>query len=103
MEKSINALVRRNGTISLVGFLGGIPDQSEMPECVMSVMMKGAKTQGIGVGSTQDQQDLCDFLAKHKVDLKPIVDKKVFAFEDANKAFEYLDSGKHTGKVVIKL
>lgn len=45
MEKSINALVRRNGTISLVGFLGGIPDQSEMPECVMSVMMKGAKTQ----------------------------------------------------------
>lgn len=50
-----------------------------------------------------DQQDLCDFLAKHKVDLKPIVDKKVFAFEDAKAAFEYMDTGKHTGNIVIKL
>jgi threonine dehydrogenase-like Zn-dependent dehydrogenase len=44
---------------------------------------------------------LCDFIAERKVDLKPIVDKKTFAFEDALKAFEYLDSGKHTGNVVI--
>jgi threonine dehydrogenase-like Zn-dependent dehydrogenase len=57
---------------------------------------------GIGVGSTKDQQDLCDFLAVHKVDLKPIVDKKVFAFEDALAAFDYLRSAKHTGNVVIK-
>lgn len=54
------------------------------------------------MGSTKDQQDLCDFLAKHKADLKPIVDKKTFAFEDALAAFEYLGSGKHTGNVVIK-
>lgn len=60
-------------------------------------------TRGIQVGSIKDQQDLCDFLAKNKVDLKPIVDKKVFAFEDAPAAFEYLDSGKHTGNVVIRL
>jgi threonine dehydrogenase-like Zn-dependent dehydrogenase len=58
---------------------------------------------GIGTGSTRDQQDLCDFLAKHKVDLKPIVDKKVFAFEDARSAFDYLESAKHTGNIVIKL
>jgi threonine dehydrogenase-like Zn-dependent dehydrogenase len=58
---------------------------------------------GIGVGSTKDQQDLCDFLAKYKVDLKPIVDKKIFAFEDALAAFDYLRSAKHTGNVVIKL
>jgi len=45
MTKSINALVRRGGTISLVGFLGGFPDQSEMPDCVMPVMKKSAKTQ----------------------------------------------------------
>lgn len=57
---------------------------------------------GIGVGSTKDQQDLCDFLAEHKVDLKPIVDKKVFAFEHALSAFDYLRSAKHTGNVVVK-
>ena len=45
MEKSINVLVNRGGTISLVGFLGGIPDQSEMPDCVLPVMKKAAKLQ----------------------------------------------------------
>lgn len=45
MEKSINVLVRRGGTISLVGFLGGMPDQSEMPDCVIPLMKKTAKTQ----------------------------------------------------------
>jgi hypothetical protein len=38
-------LVRRGGTISLVGFLGGAADQSEMPDCVMPLMKKTAKTQ----------------------------------------------------------
>ena len=59
-------------------------------------------TRGIGVGSTKDQQDLCDFLVKHKIDLKPIVDKNIFSFEDAPAAFEYLGSGKHTGNIIIK-
>ena len=45
MEKSINALVNRGGTISLVGFLGGMPDQSDMPDCVIPVMKKTAKLQ----------------------------------------------------------
>lgn len=45
MTKSINALVTRQGTVSVVGFLGGMPDQSEMPDCVMPVMKKTAKIQ----------------------------------------------------------
>jgi NADPH:quinone reductase-like Zn-dependent oxidoreductase len=43
-EKSINVLVRRNGTVSVVGFLGGFPDQSEMPDCIMPLIKKAAKT-----------------------------------------------------------
>ena len=35
--------------------------------------------------------------------MKPLVDKKTFAFADARAAFDYMDSGKHTGKIVIKL
>lgn len=34
--------------------------------------------------------------------LKPVVDK-VFAFEQAPEAFEYLKSQKHVGKVVVKV
>ena len=45
MEKSINVLVRRQGTISLVGFLGGMPNQKDMPDCVIPVMKKSAKMQ----------------------------------------------------------
>jgi NADPH:quinone reductase-like Zn-dependent oxidoreductase len=44
MEKSINVLVRRNGTVSVVGFLGGFPDQREMPDCILPLMKKAAKT-----------------------------------------------------------
>ena len=45
IEKCINMLVRRRGTISLVGFLGGMPDQKDLPDCVIPLMMKFAKMQ----------------------------------------------------------
>jgi NADPH:quinone reductase-like Zn-dependent oxidoreductase len=45
LEKSVNALVTRGGTISLVGFLGGAPDQSEVFDCVIPIMKKTAKLQ----------------------------------------------------------
>jgi NADPH:quinone reductase-like Zn-dependent oxidoreductase len=44
MEKIINLLVRRNGTVSVVGLLGGFPDQSEMPDCILPLIKKVAKT-----------------------------------------------------------
>lgn len=57
---------------------------------------------GIGVGSKIDFERLNSFLEDHKVSLEPLIDR-TFAFEDSLKAFEYLYSGKHVGKVVIKL
>jgi NADPH:quinone reductase-like Zn-dependent oxidoreductase len=45
MEKSINVLVRRQGTISLVGFLGGMPEQKDMPDCVIPLMKKSGRMQ----------------------------------------------------------
>jgi len=42
-------------------------------------------------------------LEEHKVDLCPLIDKRIFAFEDAPAAFDFLDSGNSTGKVVISL
>jgi threonine dehydrogenase-like Zn-dependent dehydrogenase len=59
-------------------------------------------SRGIAVGSRNDQQDLCDFIAANKLSLDFLIDK-VFPFEDALAAFEYLYSGAHVGKVVIKL
>ncbi|KAK6004846.1 hypothetical protein QM012_007625 [Aureobasidium pullulans] len=100
MEQCFNALARY-GTISLVGFLGGI-EQTQMPDCFTPVLMKAARVQGIFVGTREDQQDLCTFLTEKRIDLKPLVDR-VFRFEESADAFEYLYSGTHTGKVVIKI
>ncbi|KAI4733788.1 alcohol dehydrogenase [Aureobasidium sp. EXF-12298] len=100
MEQCFNALARY-GTISLVGFLGGV-DEAKMPDCFTPVLMKAARVQGIFVGTRDDQQDLCAFLEAKKVSLKPLVDK-VFSFEESADAFEYLYSRAHTGKVVITI
>jgi NADPH-dependent curcumin reductase CurA len=43
-----------------------------------------------------------DFLSEKKVHLDVLIDR-AFSFDDAPAAFEYLNSGKHVGKVVIKL
>lgn len=45
MEKSFNALRNFGGTISVVGFLGGNADPDKMPDCVMPLLAKSAKTQ----------------------------------------------------------
>ncbi|PQE16216.1 alcohol dehydrogenase protein [Rutstroemia sp. NJR-2017a BVV2] len=102
VEKCINALRPVAGTVSLVGFLGGVLDPTKKPSFVVPLMSKSARVQGIAVGSKEDQQELCAFLSEKKVSLKPIIDK-VFDFKDAVEAFDYLYSGAHTGKVVIKL
>ncbi len=57
---------------------------------------------GIGVGSKRDFEALNKFLAEKKISLSPLVDR-VFSFDESKEAFDYLYSGKHVGKVVIKL
>jgi threonine dehydrogenase-like Zn-dependent dehydrogenase len=59
-------------------------------------------SRGIAVGSKEDYVDLNRFLEEKKVSLAPLVDR-VFKFDEAPEAFDYLYSGSHVGKVVIKL
>jgi threonine dehydrogenase-like Zn-dependent dehydrogenase len=57
---------------------------------------------GIHVGSRQDFNDLNRYLEQKKIELGPLLDR-AFPFEESAKAFEYLLSAKHSGKVVIKI
>jgi D-arabinose 1-dehydrogenase-like Zn-dependent alcohol dehydrogenase len=52
------------------------------------------------VGSRADFEALITFLEKHR--FKPVIDK-VFEYENAPAAYEYMDSGALFGKVVIRL
>lgn len=47
-------------------------------------------------------QDLNRLIIANPEKIRPVVDK-VFAFRDAIKAFEHLESQAHVGKVVIKV
>lgn len=57
---------------------------------------------GILGGSKLDFQALNKFLVEKKVHLGSVIDR-TFAFEDSPAALDYLWSGAHVGKVVVKI
>ncbi len=87
--------VRAGGQISLIGVLsGGTGQINPLP-----ILMRNIRVQGIFVGSREmfEAMNRAITLAK----LKPVVDK-VFDFKDTVAAYEYMEQGKHFGKVVVR-
>ncbi|KAF5719412.1 hypothetical protein FGLOB1_1193 [Fusarium globosum] len=101
IPQDISFLRQRGGTVSLVGFLDGIGGDWQ-PAAIMALMGKSARIKGIATGSKDDYLSLNKFLDEKKVSLAPLVDR-VFLFEESPAAFDYLYSGKHVGKVIIKI
>ncbi|KAI0046945.1 NAD-P-binding protein [Auriscalpium vulgare] len=97
IQRSFNAVVR-GGTISAIGFLGGKP--KEYPDVPLLAIFSGCTLRGINVGSKQLFENLLRFFETKE--LKPYIDK-VFPFDEAVEAFEYLESGQHVGKVVVRI
>lgn len=95
LEKSIRS-VRSGGTISLIGVLAG----NSAPFDLTPVLMRNIKIQGILVGSRQAFENMNQAISVHS--LHPVIDK-VFAFDEARDAFEYLQASQHMGKVCIKI
>lgn len=92
LPQSLRA-VRPGGMISLIGNLSGAPAAP-----LMTVLMRNVRLQGVMVGSRDMyERMLAAFVRWH---LHPVVDR-VWRFEDAPKAFDYLASGQHFGKVVM--
>ena len=94
-EKSLRA-VRVGGTVSVIGVLSG--GAATVP--LTPVLMQNLRVQGIFVGHRQGFEALNRALTLHAV--RPVVDR-VFPFAEARAAFEYLKSGAHFGKVVIRV
>lgn len=94
LAKSI-AAIRYCGHISAVGNLAG---KGQIDPGTL--FAKRASMCGIQVGS----RDMFEAMnrAMEAAQLKPVIDR-VFDFDDARAAYEYLASGKHFGKVVIKI
>jgi NADPH:quinone reductase-like Zn-dependent oxidoreductase len=95
LEKSLRS-VRVGGTVSIIGVLSG--GAGAVP--VTPILMGNLRVQGILVGHRQSFEALNRALTLHGV--RPVVDR-VFPFTEARAAFEYLKSGAHFGKVVIRV
>lgn len=88
--------VRPGGQVSLIGVLsGGAGQINPLP-----ILMRNIRVQGIFVGSREmfEAMNRAITLAK----LKPVVDR-VFPFQDAVAAYQYMESGAHFGKVGIRV
>lgn len=55
---------------------------------------------GVAVGSRADFEEMNRYLDEKKFKLTTALDRK-FKFSESKEAFNYLYSGKHTGKIVI--
>lgn len=95
IEKSFKA-AKLGGTIFVIGILSGIDSNLNL----IPILMKNLCVQGIFVGSREMFEAMNDAIAAHK--LRPVIDK-VFPFIEIIEAYKYLESGKHFGKIVIKI
>lgn len=76
----------------------GILDSKESCIRIMDLISHQIHMQGIFMESTEKLHELMKAVSAHKI--KPVIDR-VFEFDQAVSAYQYLESQKHIGKVVI--
>jgi NADPH:quinone reductase-like Zn-dependent oxidoreductase len=94
-DQSVAAL-RYGGAMSIFGVLTGTAG----PVNTYALFHKAIRVRGVYVGSVRMFEALNRALAASKIE--PIIDR-VFAFDEARAAYEHLASGRHLGKVVIRI
>jgi NADPH:quinone reductase-like Zn-dependent oxidoreductase len=88
--------VRFGGQVSLIGNLSGLDTRLNLAHGFMRVI----RLQGVLVGSREMFEAMNRAITLHE--LKPVIDR-VFDFDDAPAAFEYLRGQAHFGKIVLKV
>ena len=98
MEQSLKAIALE-GLISIIGFLGGATGERRTGfwDCFTNLCM----VRGVNVGNKKQFGDMLRFMEEKK--LRPVVDEKLFSFDKAREAYEYLQAQKYFGKVVIEV
>ncbi|MGO9060906.1 MAG: zinc-dependent alcohol dehydrogenase family protein [Candidatus Binataceae bacterium] len=88
--------VRAGGYITVIGLLTGMGGQINP----LGILFKAANVVGIRVGSREMFEDMNRAISANQ--LRPVIDR-VFQFDEAPAALEHLASGKHFGKVCIRV
>jgi NADPH:quinone reductase-like Zn-dependent oxidoreductase len=90
------AAVRYGGHVSVIGVLSGVSQEIN----VVPILMHNVRVQGIFVGSREMLENMVQAMEVNEV--RPVVDR-VFEFEEAREALEYVKAGRHFGKVVVQV
>ena len=89
------------GLINCIGYLSGKEDDpGDRVNANVLALRRNVTLKGILNGPRDRFEEMLVFYEHHKI--KPVVDR-VFSFDEAEEAFEYLYSGGHFGKVVIRV
>ncbi len=92
--KSIRS-IKIGGHIGLIGNLSGNATDVNL----VMILMQNLRIQGVLVGSRDTFEAMNRAIDLHQ--LQPVIDR-VFPFEEAREAFEYMASGSHFGKICMK-
>jgi NADPH:quinone reductase-like Zn-dependent oxidoreductase len=95
LNRSIKA-TRFGGHIALIGVLTGTSGEIQ----TVQILRKGIRLDGIYVGSRAMFAEMLGTM--EKAQMRPVIDS-TFAFEDALTAFARIESGRHLGKIVIRV
>ena len=95
-EQSVTA-TRDGGRLALLGVLG----HGARPFSLTEVLMRQIHVQGVFVGSRADLLRFIGFVETHA--LRPLIDRVFEGLSTARQAFAYLLSGRHVGKIVIRV
>jgi NADPH:quinone reductase-like Zn-dependent oxidoreductase len=89
-------ILAHGGHIALIGGLSGYGSDLSTD----AIMWINATASGVYVGSREDFEAMNAFISEHEI--RPLIDR-VFEFEEAPSAYEYMESGDFMGKIVIRL
>ena len=95
LERSLKA-VAYGGAVSLIG---GVASWTEKVP-YFSLLMSGARVRPIAVGSVAMFKNMNRAIEVQQI--KPVIDE-IFPFDRAPEALAKLESGKHFGKIVVRL
>ncbi|KAI5820666.1 zinc-binding oxidoreductase [Pyronema omphalodes] len=100
LQESFRA-VRMEGTIAIIGYRAGPTKDGEKEPGWGEILANVCQMRAIFVGSRAIAEEMVS--AIEVAGLKPVVDPKVWNFDEAPQALDWFEQGRHVGKVVIKI
>jgi len=100
LRKSFDC-VRFGGLISCIGYLSGKQDNADdRTNTNLLCLKRNVTLKGIINGPRDELERMLKFYDEKKI--RPVIDR-VFPFDEADQALSYLFSGRHFGKVVVRV